>query len=53
MSTEDRIRLHSKRAMDELERARTAHCPNAAKAHLGLSALHLDEMRVLTIRPNA
>ncbi|HEY0084795.1 MAG TPA: hypothetical protein VGB65_02675 [Allosphingosinicella sp.] len=51
MSTEDRITLHSQRAMDELARARAAQCPNAAKAHLALSALHLDELRALSVRP--
>lgn len=53
MSTDDRIDLHARRAIDELERARTAPNPKAARAHLGLSELHLDRMRMLAGRPAA
>ena len=47
MSKEELIRLHSDRALDELDRALDAQCIQAARAHFGLSALHLDRMRDL------
>jgi hypothetical protein len=47
MQIEDQIQLHSTRAMTELDRALDAHCIQAARAHFGLSALHLDRMRAL------
>jgi hypothetical protein len=47
MAREDRIKLHADRARDELDLARTALHPDAARAHLGLSALHLDRLRRL------
>lgn len=39
--------LHAQRALDELERARSAVSLEAAEAHLTLSELHLREMRVI------
>ena len=42
MSKQDRIDLHADRALEELERARRAACPEAVMAHLALSELHLD-----------
>lgn len=46
MTTEDEdIELHSDRAMEELDLALDATCIQAARAHFGLSALHLDRMR--------
>lgn len=47
MSREELIRIHSDRALDELDRALDAQCIQAARAHFGLSALHLDRMRDL------
>ena len=47
MTTEDQIRLHSDRAMQELDLALEADCIQAAQAHFGLSALHLDRMQSL------
>lgn len=47
MSKEDLIKFHSDRALDELDRALDADCIQAARAHFGLSALHLDRMRDL------
>jgi hypothetical protein len=43
----DEIKLHSDRAMHELDLAVRARHPGAARAHLALSALHLDRMRQL------
>ena len=43
----DEIKLHSERAMRELDLAVSARHPGAARAHLALSALHLDRMRQL------
>jgi hypothetical protein len=48
MSRQDRIDLHTDRALEELERARGADCPEAAIAHLGLSELHLGQVRALS-----
>jgi hypothetical protein len=47
MSRQERIALHTDRALEELERARGAACPKAARAHIGLSELHSDEARAL------
>jgi hypothetical protein len=47
MSKEELIRFHSDRALAELDCALDAHCIQAARAHFGLSALHLDRMRDL------
>jgi hypothetical protein len=48
MSTNDRIRHHAQRAMEELDRARAAASPEAAIAHLDLSELHLGRMKALS-----
>jgi hypothetical protein len=48
MSKQDRIDLHADRALEELDRARSAACPEAAMAHLALSELHLDRVRSLS-----
>jgi len=48
MSAGDDIRFHSTRAMIELDLAARASCAKAARAHFGLSALHLERMRRLT-----
>jgi hypothetical protein len=47
MDKQDQIRVHSDRAMNELDMALEAGCMQAARAHFGLSALHLDRMREL------
>jgi hypothetical protein len=47
MPLQDRISLHRDRAQEEIERARAAACPAAARAHLGLCELHLGRMREL------
>ena len=47
MMSDEAIRFHSDRAMAELDRALTADCIQAAQAHFGLSALHLDRMEAL------
>lgn len=41
------ISFHSKRAMAELDLAVRATTSAAARAHFGLSSLHLDRMRKL------
>ena len=51
MARQDRIDLHARRALEELECARGADCEVAAFAHLDLSELHLAEMRVLREAP--
>jgi hypothetical protein len=51
MPIQERIDLHAGRALEELERARGAACPEAAIAHLALSELHLDRMRSLSCNP--
>ena len=43
----DDIDFHSKWAMTELDRAVSAECQRAARAHFALSALHLEKMRQL------
>jgi hypothetical protein len=48
MARQDRIDLHHGRALEELECARRASCPEAAIAHLALSELHLDRVRSLS-----
>ena len=50
MTTDQQIEFHSDRAMAELDLALTASCIQAAQAHFGLSALHLDKMRDLKRR---
>jgi hypothetical protein len=44
---DDQIKLHSDRAMAELDLAVRAAHSAAARAHFALSALHLDRMRQL------
>lgn len=44
----DEVKLHSERAMAELDLALRAPHYNAAQAHLALSALHLERMRRLS-----
>jgi hypothetical protein len=43
----DRIKFHSERAAAELELARQASHARAARAHLGLYALHSERMQKL------
>ena len=43
----DQIKFHSERAAAELELARKACHAQAAKAHLGLSALHSERVEKL------
>jgi hypothetical protein len=47
MNVADEIKFHSDRAMTELDMAVRAGHPIAARAHLALSALHLERMRNL------
>lgn len=47
MSNDELIRLHSDRALAELDLALEAQCIQAARAHFSLSALHLDRMNDL------
>jgi hypothetical protein len=51
MARQDRIDLHARRALEELERAQDADSEAAAFAHLELSELHLAEMRTLREAP--
>ena len=51
MSRRQRMDLHAKRALDELDRARNAVSLVAAEAHLALSELHLREMRSIGEEP--
>jgi hypothetical protein len=53
MASADDISFHSKRAMAELDLAVRATTSAAARAHFGLSSLHLDSMRRLTEKPEA
>ncbi|WP_166042471.1 hypothetical protein [Sphingosinicella sp. YJ22] len=43
----DHVRYHEARAARELEAGSTASCATAARAHLKLSALHLERARLL------
>jgi hypothetical protein len=45
MRNEDVLDYHRRRAMRELDLGLTAECPNAARAHLTLSSLHLQRLR--------
>ena len=47
MLRHDDIQFHSERARAELELAGSAASASAARAHRGLSALHLDRMKSL------
>ena len=49
----DEIKFHSERAMTELDLAVRAGHPLAARAHLTLSALHLERMRSLSYAQSA
>jgi hypothetical protein len=51
MAAGDDISFHSKRAMTELDLAVRATSTAAARAHFGLSSLHLEQMRKLTATP--
>lgn len=51
MSKQELIRFHSDRALAELDCALDAQCIQAARAHFGLSALHVDRMRDLKRSP--
>ncbi len=51
MSRQDRIQHHAGRALEELDRARSATTPEAAIAHLGLSELHLGKMKQISDEP--
>ena len=51
MSRQDRIQHHAGRALEELDRARSAETVEAAIAHLGLSELHLGKMKQITDEP--
>jgi hypothetical protein len=42
---DDEVRFHTRRAMAELDLASRSHDATAARAHLGLSELHLRRMR--------
>jgi hypothetical protein len=48
MTVDDNIRHHVDRAFEELDLARKASSPEAAIAHLGLSELHLGQMKALS-----
>ena len=43
----DDIQYHRTRAARELDAGNSASCANAARAHLTLSALHMERARVL------
>jgi hypothetical protein len=51
MSSNERINHHADRALEELDRARSASSPEAAIAHLELSELHLGKMKQLSDEP--
>lgn len=48
MSDQDQIKLHADRAMNELDLARAAASHRAARAHLALSALHIERLNALS-----
>ena len=45
---EDAIHIHTVRAMAELDSARAAQSPEAARAHYALSGLHFGRARALS-----
>lgn len=47
MTKSDQIQFHSNRAMQEFDSALRASHEKAARAHFGLSALHLQSLRRL------
>ena len=51
MSRQQRMDHHVQRALDELERARSADSLVAAEAHLALSELHLKQMHSIGEEP--
>jgi len=48
----DPVKIHSERAMAELDLAVRAEHAVAARAHLSLSVLHLERMREFCDKPN-
>lgn len=48
---QDPVKFHTDRAMDELRLASRNPNPQAARAHLRLSGLHLDALRNLCSNP--
>ncbi len=52
MSDRERAEYHSSRAMRELDLGLTADCAAAARAHLRLSSLHMEQARRLGARPH-
>ncbi len=51
MANDDEIQFHSNRVTAEIDQARRAASLKAAHAHLQLSALHLERVRVLAGGP--
>ncbi len=51
MSLSDKVRIHSDRALAELDLACTAANAAVARAHFDLTALHLEAMRNLVAPP--
>ncbi len=49
MSLSDKVRIHSDRALAELDLACTAANAAVARAHFDLTALHLEAMRDLVV----
>jgi hypothetical protein len=47
MATQNDIEFHSERAEAELDLALSANSVQAARAHFGLSVLHVDKMQSL------
>jgi hypothetical protein len=47
MAAQDEIEFHSERAEAELDLALSANSVQAARAHFGLSVLHVDKMQSL------
>ena len=47
MTTQDEIEFHSERAEAELDMALGAASIQAARAHFGLSSLHIDKLQSL------
>jgi hypothetical protein len=53
VSEQDRVQYHSKRALQELDFGLTASSTAAARAHLRLSSLHMEQARALGGSPLA
>lgn len=47
MPHSDAVTYHSRRALAELDCAAAAACPEAARAHHALAALHLERLNAL------